>query len=96
MCASLALPKGHLRNIFEQESIIIRLAFQKDPAGGPGEEARPRLQPEVRMLFALTLVQGRDEEGRGGRRDAFTSRNTLRGETATFVKSNQSGQQFHQ
>lgn len=71
--ASLAFPKCHPKNIFELESITVRLAFQKDPAGSRGEEkAQQRLQPEVRMLFVLALVQGRDEEDLGQGRTSRT------------------------
>lgn len=70
---SLAFPKCHPKNIFELESITIRLVFQKDPAGGRGEEkARQRLQLEVRMLFVLALVQGRDNEDLGQGRASGT------------------------
>lgn len=71
--ASLVFPKCHPKNIFELESITVRLAFQKDPSGGRGEDkAQQRLQPEVGKLFVLALVQGRDEQDLGQGRGSGT------------------------
>ena len=64
MYASLALQKCHLRNLFEQDTVTIRLIFQTDPCGGHRKVAQWRLQPEVRVLPGRP-EKVRHEEGLG-------------------------------
>lgn len=56
--ASLVFPKCHPKNIFELESITVRLAFQILLVAVGRIRPSRRLQPGGRKLFVLALVPG--------------------------------------